>query len=626
MVGLFEADVMRVDLELRMHRGIHHTGTGVVVERAPVGLNGNALFLHDRLQPHHEFPTLIRVLDAVGLGQEGVEFFVREAALVPRHTGPVGEVEDHHAQLAVVPVGRAERVGGPVVPEGGAGDDRPRDVEACVAKLRGDGVGGVLAVIIVDRDQFELGIRMAGFLQQCPGALGIEDLRRQLGVFRVDRADVVVFRRNALTVHTEIEADLVVDRHLDGVAHAHVIVGGVVLVRTDHDRCGRDDLALVPADRVEEVDEFADRLVGHVEFVGLGTCEPCGRVLAQVDENDLVEVGVAPVGVAFLAGQGGRDADFVVGDLVGAGAHAVIGRVGADVVTVLDRRRIIGDAGHEGDVGVGVGDAHGVLVHDLDRAFAGDAGVGVDQLTHAGGHGVTFDGAVAETDDVGRDVFGGEGIAVVPHDALTQVQGVDGGVLVGFPAFQQDTFEGAVVVVFDQVFGDPAGHVAHLRPVIGPRVLEGAHFLLNTQRTAHGGRDAVTICHRGARTDHRIGGGGSHAEGGGAHEELAAVEFAGLVLGGVHFGDGMGRQTALGARVGKVFHKSSSPCDVIILFSCRLETTCRGIRDQGWPGSKPTDAISNRVACQRQSSVPSSLAHLRHPPPTKPTLGKDATD
>ena len=52
---------------------------------------------------------------------------------------------------------------------------------------------------------------------------------------------------------------------------------------------------------------------------------------------------------------------------------------------MLDRRRVIGDTGHEGDVGVGIGHTDGEIVNDFDRAFAGHAGVGIDKLAPAEG-------------------------------------------------------------------------------------------------------------------------------------------------------------------------------------------------------------------------------------------------
>jgi hypothetical protein len=120
-----------------------------------------------------------------------------------------------HAKLAVVPVGRAERVGRPVVPEGRARDHHAFHGEARVAQLGGDGVGGVAAVIVVDRGDLEDMVGVTGFLQHRIGRVLVDRDRRKLRVFGVDRADMVVFRRDALTVDAQVEADLRIDGQRD---------------------------------------------------------------------------------------------------------------------------------------------------------------------------------------------------------------------------------------------------------------------------------------------------------------------------------------------------------------------------------------------------------------------------
>ena len=52
------------------------------------------------------------------------------------------------------------------------------------------------------------------------GRRRIDDLRGQFGVFRVDRADVVVFGRGAATGIAKLQHDRVGDRHLDRLADA----------------------------------------------------------------------------------------------------------------------------------------------------------------------------------------------------------------------------------------------------------------------------------------------------------------------------------------------------------------------------------------------------------------------
>ncbi len=173
-----------------------------------------------------------------------------------------------------------------------------------------------------------------------------------------------------------------------------------------------------------------------------------------------------------------------------------------------------------------------MAVDHFDAAVDRLAGVGVDQGCKPTGHRVALGALVAPAGDVAGHVLGGEIITIVPLDPLADVQGVDGGVVVDFPAVQKHAAERAVVVVLDQVFQGAAGLVAHFGPVIGARVLQRAHAHLHAQGAAGLG---VAAGLRGrVQTDHPVGRGRGHAEHGRAGQKFAAAELAVLVFLRVH--------------------------------------------------------------------------------------------
>jgi hypothetical protein len=127
--------------------------------------------------------------------------------------------------------------------------------------------------VIVERDQFELGIGMASIGDHLPWRRRIDDVSGvKLGVFRVDRADVVVFRRPCRGWHSPVRAPpCVVDRQLQRLADGHVLVevGKSWLKRT---AIVAEVIAsdLGPAKAIEHRDEIALGLIGRVDLVGFG--------------------------------------------------------------------------------------------------------------------------------------------------------------------------------------------------------------------------------------------------------------------------------------------------------------------------------------------------------------------
>jgi len=132
--GLLSRNTPFVDLwQVRdVHICAHKTRDRVTVQRTPVRLDRHTFVDHDGLNFGHHFTTLASICDRVGFGQKRVELRVGPSEFVPCNAGPVGQTQNLCAQRAVVPVGRRERVFGPVVPECGTGQNGPLDLEARV--------------------------------------------------------------------------------------------------------------------------------------------------------------------------------------------------------------------------------------------------------------------------------------------------------------------------------------------------------------------------------------------------------------------------------------------------------------------------------------------------------------
>jgi hypothetical protein len=207
--------------------------------------------------------------------------------------------------------------------------------------------------------------------------------------------------------------------------------------------------------------------------------------------------------------------------------------VGVEIL-VVDGGRVVGKVRDDCDVGRLAGQAHGVAVDHLDRAIGGLAGFLVDQRGDARGHRVALDRLVAPVGDDAGHVIGGEIVAVVPFHALADIQGVFGGIVVHVPAFDKHAAERAVVVVLDQVFQRARGQVGDLSPVVGARILEGAHLHLHADRAAALGCAMGRRLRRLRQAAKRVSGRGGHAKGGRARQEFAAAQLAGLEFIGVH--------------------------------------------------------------------------------------------
>ncbi len=234
-----------------------------------------------------------------------------------------------------------------------------------------------------------------------------------------------------------------------------------------------------------------------------------------------------------------------------------------------DGRRIVRQVGDDSDVRSGQVQLHGRAI-DLDHsAFAHRLGRFIYEAREARGHCVALDVAVSPAGEVAHNVVSREGLAIVPGHALADLQGVLGGVGVGFPAFQQAAFEGAVVIVLHQVFQPAAIDVGNLRPVSQTRVLGALHF--------HRDADlAADLCFlrlsRGGQADQSIGGDCGQPERGGAGQKLAAAQLAFRIFGYVHL---CGR-----VHPGLVDHVFHSGLPVTFLF-CGCGAVALGCRTVG---------------------------------------------
>ncbi|OIQ71885.1 hypothetical protein GALL_464970 [mine drainage metagenome] len=196
-----------------------------------------------------------------------------------------------------------------------------------------------------------------------------------------------------------------------------------------------------------------------------------------------------------------------------------------------------------------------MVVLDLDRAVFDLFRGGIRQRAHAARHRVALNVAIAPAGDVEHHVLGSEIVAVRPFHALADVEGELGRVVIGNPVVQQHAAEGAVGVVFNEVFQPTTGEVGNLRPVGHARIFQRAGRHVHAQRAT--GLRRGGIGHRGGRvqTDHAIGGSGRDAKRGGAGKELTPAQRAVAVFVGIHL-----RRRVQRCAFGLDIKHLSSPC------------------------------------------------------------------
>ncbi len=163
------------------------------------------------------------------------------------------------------------------------------------------------------------------------------------------------------------------------------------------------------------------------------------------------------------------------------------------------------------------------VVVDLgDRTLAQLARRLVDQRAEAAGHGIALGALVGPAGEVEDHVIGVERVAVVPGDALAQMQRVFGGVVVNVPALEQVGLEGVVLGVFHQRLERLALGVGDLGPVGGARVLGVLAPHRDLQHAALLG--LLRLCRRRrGQAEHAVGHRGRSAEHTCHGEEFATV-------------------------------------------------------------------------------------------------------
>ena len=101
-------------------------------------------------------------------------------------------------------------------------------------------------------------------------------------------------------------------------------------------------------------------------------------------------------------------------------------------------------------------------VDNFDCAFECFFRVGINDGGETTRHRVTFNALVAPSGDVACDIFGGKVVAIVPLDTFTHIQSVSFCIVADFPAFDQLTLEGGVIVVLHEVLEPTARKVCNL--------------------------------------------------------------------------------------------------------------------------------------------------------------------
>ncbi len=335
---------------------------------------------------------------------------------------------------------------------------------------------------------------------------------------------MVVFRHAAPARHAQFQHHGIVHRGLNGLPHADVAKRRLAHVHPRHHGVGRGDLVAGGADGIQLVDEVFRGLLVQVHLAACPGVDFGGRVIAHVDEVDLVQMRFAAPPLAVAAADElcplahGMVHQFERPCADGVGCQ-VAGRLKAGMHA---QRGVIGHVRDDGDVGRRQVQLHRHVIDPDDGAIARLAGGGVCQRAKARGHGIAIGVLVHPAGDVEDHVIGGKGITVVPGHAGAHAQGVLRGVGVHLPAFQQAAFEGEVLGVFHQRFQELPGGVGNLAPVGGARVFQVHHLNCHAQRAAlDGGALRMGRC---GQSQHGIGGGGRGAEGAGQRQEFAAAD------------------------------------------------------------------------------------------------------
>ena len=272
---------------------------------------------------------------------------------------------------------------------------------------------------------------MAGLGEQRLGLLDVIGVALEVLVVAGHRRRQRLVGRHRAVVD-QLHDAVLVDRHVDGLAHLHVVerrhlrvhrhVAGVQLAALDDAR-----LLLGIGHHLLELGR-RDAVAGHVDLALLQAQQRDDRLLADL-EGDLVEMRQALVPVVGVALEHQALAERPFGELVGAGADRMLAEIGAvflDLFLRHDMREIDRHDMQEGGVGPGQLELDRMGIDDGDafEAFAGAGGDGLMPLDRgeeagAGALGLRVDDAL----DRVFDVVGGHLAAVVEFHALAQLEG-----------------------------------------------------------------------------------------------------------------------------------------------------------------------------------------------------------
>ncbi len=257
------------------------------------------------------------------------------------------------------------------------------------------------------------------------------------------------------------------------------------------------------------------------------------RRVAQIDEDEAVEIGaLAPIVAARL--QDRLLADLMLHQIEGPGAVGADAELAA-LLRIEDGEGIVEEMLRDRELGLLAVEPHGVVIDLLDGIGIPDLGDGLAVLLHAVEHIAGHqpddrgaDGFVEDMLEVPDHILGGEGAAVVPFDALADMERPGLQILAGIPAFQQIGPGDVVDPGPGQIFRHLAEDVRRLQPVDGM----GRGDLLDPM----GDMDGAALRHVGERrgdgrlaielADEAIGGARREAEQGRAAQELAAIDLS----------------------------------------------------------------------------------------------------
>ncbi|EGE55379.1 hypothetical protein RHECNPAF_930023 [Rhizobium etli CNPAF512] len=300
---------------------------------------------------------------------------------------------------------------------------------------------------------------VAGLVENIVGDRRIEIISRDIGCIEFRR----ILRHwpcggGGITEEDRVDHEFLVDRMCDRLADPEIGEFLAAVIDLDDELVGqgliafRDHLDALDLGDAVEIGQRHRREGGKLNFVGFER-RTRRRAVGQHAEDDLVELRLVLVPIILIARQPVVFAGLVFGELERAGAdERIVGRIGSDIATVED---VFGD--DAGDDGQGIAD-------ELERRRLGEAedgGVVVGRIDgfEIGEH------QAAEILQRLPDFEGGEGnvdrgerLAVVPGDAVAQLEGDGTAVGRAFPGGGKPRRKPVLAV--ERGFGQGFDHLA----------------------------------------------------------------------------------------------------------------------------------------------------------------------